>query len=77
MYACECAGAIARSQAFFGQGSGTILLDNVGCTGTETRLIDCPSNGIGIHNCAHSEDAGVTCQIVTTPPRRFILYIPD
>ena len=40
------------------------------CTGLENRLADCPNNGIGIHNCAHSEDAGVTCQevVVTTPP---------
>ena len=51
------------------------MLDNVGCTGTETRLIDCPNNGIGIHNCVHSEDAGVTCQsgLTTTPPRMLII----
>ena len=65
--------AIARPLAFFGQGSGDILLDNVGCTGTEDRLIDCSNNGIGVHNCTHSEDAGVTCQsVVTTPPRMSI-----
>ena len=55
-------GAIARSQAFFGQGTGAILLDQVGCTGNETRLVDCSSNPIGIHDCSHFEDAGVTCQ---------------
>ena len=55
-------GAVAIQSAFFGQGSGSILLDNVGCTGSETRLIDCPSNPIGVHNCVHSEDAGVRCR---------------
>jgi len=55
-------GAVARSRAFFGQGTGAILLDQVGCTGTETRLIDCSSIPIGIHDCSHFEDAGVTCQ---------------
>ena len=40
---------------------GGILLDNLGCTGTETRLIDCPHNGLNIHNCVHSRDVGVRC----------------
>ena len=56
------AGAIARVRAFFGQGTGAILLDEVNCTGTEARLVDCPSNPLGVHDCGHFEDAGVTCQ---------------
>ena len=55
-------GAIARSRAYFGWGTGSILLDQVACTGTETRLVNCPSNPLGVHDCSHSEDAGVTCQ---------------
>ena len=54
-------GSIARSEAFFGQGTGPILLDDVQCLGTEAQLVNCPNIGIGNHNCVHSEDAGVTC----------------
>ncbi len=46
----------------FTNGVGQIWLDNVQCHGNETRLIDCPSNPIGNHNCVHVEDAGVICQ---------------
>jgi len=55
-------GATALLFAFFGQGTGSIWLDDVQCTGNETRLIACPHNTIGIHNCVHSEDASVRCQ---------------
>ena len=51
--------AIARTNAFYGQGSGPINIDDPGCSGSEQRLIDCPFSPI--HNCAHSEDAGVDC----------------
>jgi len=51
--------AVAYSGARFGQGTVPILLDDLRCTNTESRLIDCPHNRID--NCVHSEDAGVSC----------------
>jgi len=54
-------GATAHSNAFFGSGSGGIFLDNVGCWGTESSLLNCSNPGIGFHNCRHTDDVGVTC----------------
>lgn len=42
-------------------GVGGIFLDNLGCTGTESTLIQCPHNGVSVHNCQHFEDVGVRC----------------
>jgi len=53
------AGAEATYFASFGEGSGPIVLGNLGCQGTERRLADCTS-GV-TDSCTHREDAGVRC----------------
>lgn len=52
---------IAFGFAAFGHGLTAIHLDDVSCTGNESRLVDCAHAGVGQHNCLHSEDAGVIC----------------
>ncbi|XP_020358422.1 HHIP-like protein 1 [Oncorhynchus kisutch] len=48
-------------RAELGGGSGSILLDDVECEGTERTLLDCKRAKLGKHNCAHDEDVGVVC----------------
>ena len=51
----------AIGRAMFGEGAGTIWLDEVACSGTESELQDCAHNGVGINDCRHREDASVAC----------------
>lgn len=50
---------IARGSAYFGMGTGSILMDDVACTGSESSITSCTYTSM--HNCAHGEDVGVTC----------------
>ena len=54
-------GATGQRGAAYGQGTGPIHLDQVQCYGNESSISDCPQNDIGMHNCAHNQDAGITC----------------
>ena len=51
----------ANYSAAFGQGSGSIWLNDLECSGSESFLTSCSHSGIGSHNCGHQEDAGVVC----------------
>ena len=51
----------ARDEAYYGQGSGRIWLDNLNCNGNESTIGECSHAGWGMHDCEHDEDAGVEC----------------
>uniref|UniRef100_A0A8C6QN93 CUB domain containing protein 3 n=1 Tax=Nannospalax galili TaxID=1026970 RepID=A0A8C6QN93_NANGA len=67
-----CGHAVAApGSAYFGQGSGNILLDNIQCSGSENHFGQCPSSAWLDHNCGHHEDAGVICsdaEVTPAPP---------
>ena len=51
----------AYHRAVYGRGTGTILLDELGCRGSESYIWDCPNEGWKDHDCGHHEDASVDC----------------
>ncbi|XP_031433543.1 lysyl oxidase homolog 2A [Clupea harengus] len=65
--------AVAWSpSAKYGRGEGRIWLDNVHCSGRERSLAECPSNGLGVTDCRHTEDVGVVCNAKRIPGFKFI-----
>uniref|UniRef100_H3AJY2 Scavenger receptor cysteine-rich domain-containing protein DMBT1 n=1 Tax=Latimeria chalumnae TaxID=7897 RepID=H3AJY2_LATCH len=62
-----CGYAVAAfGSAYFGQGSGSITMDDVNCRGNEYYLGYCQHNGWNSHNCGHNEDASVRCSVKQT-----------
>uniref|UniRef100_A0A8C1UVK4 SRCR domain-containing protein n=1 Tax=Cyprinus carpio TaxID=7962 RepID=A0A8C1UVK4_CYPCA len=51
----------ALGDAHFGSGSGPVWMSFVLCTGSESTLKMCGSEGWGKQDCDHSKDAGVIC----------------
>ena len=64
--ACQELGLGSPSTSFYQYtppgGSGQIWMDDLACTGAETRLAYC-ATGVrtGSHNCDHTEDVGLSC----------------
>ena len=61
---------VSSTYSFLGTSPLPIVMDDVRCTGTEARFIDCQHN-TG-HNCGHYEDAGCVCSAAaptTTTPQ--------
>ncbi|CAI8051118.1 Neurotrypsin, partial [Geodia barretti] len=58
-------GSLALRNAFFGQGTGAIFLDDANCSPqNHSTLIECFASidaSVGDHDCQHREDASVVC----------------
>jgi len=51
----------AKATSSFGKGKGEIRLSGVKCKGDEASIALCSHLGWNVHNCDHSQDAGVVC----------------
>ena len=65
----------AKSNAEYGEGTGTIYLDDVDCAGSEDSLLGCSRSDWGSHNCGHHEDAGVRCGLDAESGINYLLCI--
>lgn len=55
--------AKSKQQAFFGQGTGRIWMDQLECTDYDSNIFNCSQNILGTHDCGHYKDAGVVCNM--------------
>ena len=76
LYFLFTSGAVAFGLSHFDGGTGGIFLDDLGCYGHESRLLDCLHAKIGVHNCDHNADAGVRCQGIGILSNFFFLLNP-
>lgn len=53
-------GAIQKQGALYGRGTGSIVLDDVDCRGSEKSIMACRHNNF-LNDCSHFEDVGVVC----------------
>ena len=63
MVICRMLGysSVLAAHVKYGEGSGTVWMSNLACTGSESSISECPHIGWGETSCSHSQDAGVTC----------------
>ncbi|XP_071963894.1 uncharacterized protein [Antedon mediterranea] len=65
------------SDAHFGEGTGTIFLDDVSCFGDEDTLVEC-KNLLGPRgNCLHEEDVSIVCHQESTTAQTTNAVVTD
>ena len=50
-----------ESAKLYGQGSGTVHLSDLNCTGSEASLVKCRYDAVHASRCYHGRDVGVVC----------------
>lgn len=57
--------------------AGNMFLDDLGCIGNESSLVDCQHRDWGDHDCHNTNElAGVRCYVLHTPKLRFPEWNP-
>ena len=59
---------IAIQPGHFGEGLGLVWLEQLHCTGNETRLLDCNrgNSNSDFSHCHHSQDVSIICPGIDT-----------
>lgn len=52
------------SSNVYGEGSGSVLIGRLYCSGSETNLLECDRNSFAVTDkiCDHSFDVGIKCE---------------
>ena len=53
--------SFTRAHVRFGLVSGPIFLEHLSCSGNENNILECPRGVLGLHQCDHTNLAGVQC----------------
>ena len=54
---------MATPQSYFSEGSGSVFFNQIGCSGDESQLSECPFYEGSSEKCSsHTNDAGVICR---------------
>lgn len=56
-----CTGAVFLDAAFFGAGNGSIFLNQVACSGSESTILQCRHSRVASQDCNHDKDISVHC----------------
>ena len=62
MYLILCHSGAIAAQGSYTEGVWHVHINDLNCTGSEQRVLECPHNGIVGYSCNHRQDASVMCQ---------------
>ena len=58
-------GTEAYGSAYFGEGTGQVMISSLNCPAGSTHVLNCTSTPPVASTCSHNQDAGIRCRNVS------------